>query len=118
MTSMPQEQPAPPEAPHDLDQRGRQLELDAFGGAPDPWWRDGAERAVRALAATGQPFQLSQIRDEPYSVPEPHHPNAYGALARAMSTLGVITCVGYAPSDVPSRRGSVVRVWQGVGGAA
>lgn len=91
----------------------QQRNPDAFGGSPDPWWRDGAERAVRALAETGAPFQLSAIREAPYSLPKPHHPNAWGGLAQAMAAAGVITCVGYAPSTAPSRNGSVVRVWVG-----
>lgn len=79
----------------------------------DEWWRDGAARAVEALAASGRPFLLSEIRDDPYSVPEPDHPSQWGALAMSLSAAGVIRRVGYAPSNAPSRHRAIVSVWQG-----
>lgn len=88
--------------------------LDPFGGTPDPWWRDSAERALAVLAASGEPFTLDALRQDPFTLPEPHHPNQYGALAAAARRAGLIEPIGYQSSILPSRRGSVVRVWRGV----
>lgn len=93
-------------------------QLDLFGGHPDRWWQDGALRAVTELAKTGQPFTLDALRDDPYNLPDPHHPNQWGALAHAARKAGLIEPIGYQPSTVASRKGSVVRVWQGTGGEA
>lgn len=79
----------------------------------DEWWRDGAARAVEALAASGRPFLISEIREDPYSIPEPHHPSQWGGLAHSMAAAGIIRHVGYARSTAPSRHRSVVSVWQG-----
>lgn len=102
MSSMPQEQAAL---------------LDPFGGHPDRWRLDGAMRALQTLAATGRDFVLDELREPPYALPEPHHANQWGSLAAVARRAGVITPVGYAASKVPSRRGSVVRVWRRAGAA-
>lgn len=85
---------------------------DAIEGNPDPFWRSGAERALAQLAGAGRPFVLSDLREEPYCLPDPHHPNAWGSLMRWASRAGLVVPIGFRQSDVPSRHGSVVRIWQ------
>lgn len=78
----------------------------------DEWWRDGAARAVEALAASGGIFQISDIRKDPYSIPEPHHPSQWGALAHTLAADGTIQQVGWARSTAPTRHGAVVSLWR------
>lgn len=80
---------------------------------PDPWWTDGADRALALLAATGSPFTVDALRDEPYCLPDPPHPNAWGGLLARARRRGLIRPIGYTISTRPSRHGSIVRVWTG-----
>lgn len=82
---------------------------------PDTWWTDGAERALTLLAQTGKPFTAAALRDEPYALPDPHHPGAWGALLAQAHRRGLIRPVGYTVSTVPSRHRSVVGIWVGGG---
>lgn len=79
----------------------------------DSWWRDGAERALLQLAATGRTFDAGDLRDEPYAIPDPDHPSRWGGLFAGARARGWIEPVGYTRSRTRSRRyGSVMR-WRG-----
>lgn len=80
----------------------------------DTWWRDCAERALTYWASSGQPFDAYDLTQ--LGVPDPDHPNRWGALFRAAYTRGDIEPVGYRQSRRPGRAGGVCRVWRGVRG--
>lgn len=82
----------------------------------DAWWRSCAELALVYLARCGAPFSADDLTD--LGVPDPDHPNRWGALFRAACSRGEIVPVGFTVSRRPSRRGGVVRVWAGVGSEA
>lgn len=79
----------------------------------DAWWASGARQAIETLAAVGLPFTADALREDPFNLPDPHHPSQIGAAFRAASQAGLIRPVGYATSLVPSRHGGVVRLWRG-----
>lgn len=94
---------------------GRQRMVAGVGHATenrDPWWWDGALRAVETMAATGRPFQMYDVA-ETFGLPEPDNFRRWGALACAARRLGLIEPVGYAPSRRPSAACSAARVWRG-----
>lgn len=78
----------------------------------DDWWVRTALQAVRAAAKTGQEFQAFDLV-ETYGVPEPDHPNRWGALLTRAARDGVIVAVGAAPSRRPSTARSLTRTWRG-----
>lgn len=78
----------------------------------DSWWRDGADRAVTALAETRRPFTVDDLRD--LGVPEPDHANRWGGLFGAHSKRGAIRRTGRTvPSRHSPRNGSRVPEWIG-----
>lgn len=78
----------------------------------DDWWRSCVEAGLRHLAATGSPFDAFDLTE--LGVPDPDHPNRWGAAFRAAATGGLIEPIGYRESRRPSRSGGVCRVWRGV----
>lgn len=78
----------------------------------DPWWLDGALRAIETLAATGRTFQAYDL--VALGVAEPDRPAAWGAAFSAAKAKGLIVRVGYAQSKRPTVRGSACREWRGV----
>ncbi len=83
---------------------------DAYDNSDD-WWRSTAEAGIAYLASTGEPFDAFDVTE--LGVPDPDHPNRWGAVFRAASTAGLIESVGYHESRRPSRSGGVCRVWKG-----
>lgn len=83
---------------------------DTYGNADD-WWRDCAWRGVEYLAAAGADFTAPDLTE--LGVPDPDHPNRWGALFRAALTAGLIVPVGFTTSTRRSRHGGVLRVWRG-----
>lgn len=78
----------------------------------DDWWVRTALQAVRAIAKTGREFQAFDLV-EIYGVPEPDHPNRWGALLTRAARDGVIVVVGAAPSRRPTTAKSLTRTWRG-----
>jgi hypothetical protein len=78
----------------------------------DDWWTSTALQAVRAMARSGREFQAFDLV-EIYRVPEPDHPNRWGALLTRAAREGVIVSVGAAPSHRPSTARSLTRTWRG-----
>lgn len=64
------------------------------------------------MAATGRVFQAYDVA-ETYAVPEPDHPNRWGALLTRAARDGVIVAVGAAPSRRPTTARSLTRTWRG-----
>lgn len=81
----------------------------------DPWWLDSTMTAIGALAATGEIFTTDNLRDDPYSLPEPRHSSHWGAAFSMARRQGLIRPVGYAASRTASRNGGVLRLWRGTG---
>lgn len=82
----------------------------AFAAADD-WWMSSAMRALRWWADSGQPFEAFSLTE--LGVPDPDHPNRWGALFRAASTAGLIEHHGYTQSRRPGRSGGLTRTWVG-----
>ncbi len=82
----------------------------AFDQADD-WWLSVAMRGLRWLADTGQPFETFDLTE--LGVPDPDHPNRWGALFRAAHTAGLIEHHGYAIARRPGRAGGLTRTWTG-----
>lgn len=80
-------------------------------GNPDPWWEDGALRAIKYLAETGLDFTAADLTD--LGVADPDHPARWGSVMAKAKALGLIERIGYAPSKRPSRSKSVTAVWRG-----
>jgi len=78
----------------------------------DEWWIRTAMQAVGAMANTGREFQAFDLV-QTYGVPEPDHPNRWGALLTRAAREGVIVSVGAAPSRRPSTARSLTRTWRG-----
>lgn len=92
------------------DQTGDGLE-EAWEGA-DWWWRDCAERALLVLAESGQEFTAYDLSE--MGVPDPDHPNRWGALFNYARRMEIIRPVRFEQSRRRSRHGGVCRVWRGV----
>ena len=45
------------------------------------------------------------------AIPEPHHPNMFGALMAGLKRRGLISRIGYRPSGRTEANGRVVAVW-------
>lgn len=84
---------------------------DAWDNADD-FWRSVAMRALRWLAQLDPPFDAWSLVE--LGVPEPDDPHRWGGLFRHAVGLGLIECVGYAPSRRPSSPSGIVRLWRGV----
>ncbi len=81
----------------------------------DQWWWDGAMRAVRAMAATGNVFQAYDVAIG-YGLPDADdNRSRWGALLATAARRGYIVPVGAEPSKRPETAGSLVRTWRGRG---
>lgn len=74
--------------------------------------REWTQKAIACLRAipTNVEFQADWFRS--IGLPEPHHPNAWGAVIHAAAKLGLIEQVGFARSKLPSARARIVGVWK------
>lgn len=77
----------------------------------DDWWKACALAGVEHLAATGTPFTAYDVAA--LGVPEPDHPNRWGAVMNIAARAGTIRAAGYVPSPRPTVHRSVVRQWIG-----
>lgn len=75
----------------------------------DEWFALGVE-AVEGLVASGHSFSFDEVRRR---LPPPGHPNWLGQLTRLSEVRALVVPVGYTPSQTPSRKGGVVRVYAG-----
>lgn len=77
-------------------------------------WAHHADKAIKQLAATGQPFTADDVRALIPDGLTPAHNNAWGGLFSAWRTNGTITPVGYRQSTHGPRHGGIQRIWKGV----
>jgi hypothetical protein len=84
---------------------------------PPEAWKTEARRAIAALAAQGEPFTSDDLLAA-VGLPDPEHEpnarnNAVGSVFRWAAGEGLIETVGVTKSRLPTRKGGIVRVWQG-----
>lgn len=87
------------------------LKLTIEDAQQDPFWRSTFSTALAHLAATGQPFQVDDLRD--VGVAEPATSAQWGAAFRCAAQADLIECVGFATARHPEARGRIVRRWRG-----
>ena len=85
----------------------------AHGTHLDPWWLDGALRAIETLAAADVIFSTDELRADPFNIPEPSHSSHWGALFAKARAEGLVKPVGFTTSRTISRNGGVLRLWRG-----
>lgn len=77
-------------------------------------WQSDIRRVIYDLASRRLEFTSDDVRAEAQQagIPEPHHPNAYGAALLAAAHAGLIIDTGrVARSERPEARGRKVAVW-------
>lgn len=69
--------------------------------------------ALIANRGRGRRFTADDVRDEAAAkgIPNPHHPNAWGALFTQLSVRGEIERVDYCESKRERSRARIVSVW-------
>lgn len=77
----------------------------------DDWWADSAWRAMAVLAETGREFTAYDLTE--MGVPDPDHPNRWGALFAAAHKQEIITPIGFEQSRRRARHSGVCRIWRG-----
>lgn len=80
-------------------------------------WRLVAERWLRHLAATGDPFTAEDLR-ELAGDPLGSSDNSMGALIAAAARRGEIVPVGFVQATRPEAHARVIRQWKGNGPSA
>lgn len=73
------------------------------------------DRAIRELAATGQPFTVEDARNRAgeEALSMLRQPNTVGAAFNRVKSEGLIRAVGYTKARRPSRHSAVIRQWVG-----
>lgn len=78
-------------------------------------WRERAINVVNQVMQVKDCFTADDIRlmaDE-FGLPEPHHPNVWGALLSGLSKSGVIHKTGqYIASRLPVSHGRIIPIWE------
>ena len=80
-------------------------------------WKRCVSMVISDLARVGVTFTGDNVRQvaAAKNVPEPHHPNAWGAAISAAAKAKRIRKTGrYLPSAIASRHGAMVAEWVGV----
>ena len=95
----------------DNGSQGTLLGVDLAIENRDEFWWATAMRALRWLADAPGTFESYDLTE--LGVPDPDHPNRWGALFRAAHTAGTIRPAGYTQSRRPGRAGGLCRVWTG-----
>lgn len=76
-------------------------------------WAHHADKAIKYLAATGEPFTTDTIRQHIPDGLTPKHNNAWGGLLSAWNKRGTIRPIGYHQAAHKPRHGGIQRIWQG-----
>lgn len=79
----------------------------------DILWREGVDRAIRRLAASGRTFTADDVRAVAGDPPPGFSPNAMGSAFTRASKAGVIRMVGFTTSSRVIGHGNTVRSWVG-----
>lgn len=74
-------------------------------------WFEAAANAIADRAALGGTFKTDDLRKNA-DIPEPRHPNWWGAAFRASAAKGVIEKAGYNESSTRSRSGGASFIWK------
>ena len=73
-------------------------------------WPHMAARLIKAYAFLGEPFTAEDIER---CLGKPPHPSLMGNAFNAAATAYLIVQVGTKRSDIPSRKGGLIRKWAG-----
>lgn len=76
----------------------------------DEYWHSIAMSALTSLARSRNVFDAYDVTL--LGVPDPDHPNRWGALFRGAHTSGLIEHAGYRQSRRPGRAGGLCRTWR------
>ncbi len=80
-------------------------------------WRVEAQRALAVLAASGQKFTADDLVAQVGMPDNGHKPNgrnnAIGSVFGEATSEKLIVAVGVTRSTTPTRKGGMVRIWQG-----
>jgi hypothetical protein len=93
---------------------GAQLALEGMtlaDGAASEEWKDRWDRAIAALARTGEEFTADDVRR--IAGPPLDHPNAAGARFHAAARRGLIERTGYRKSARQILHAHPIAVWRG-----
>lgn len=76
-------------------------------------WKVDVERVLGQLIAKGEPFNADDLRRMAVvqAIPEPHHPNCWGALIGAASKAKRITMIGIDKNTIPSAHARLIGKW-------
>ena len=78
-------------------------------------WLDAAVSLLRSFAARTDAFTNGDFRNWAKGLPEPAHPNAWGALFNRAARRGIIRKTGrFLTNGVPSARARLVAEWRRV----
>lgn len=77
-------------------------------------WQEFAMAYLQVVANQEETFTIESVRAycAAFDDIQPKHQNAWGALFRKASQLGIIKHVGYRKSQRPASHGRVVAVWR------
>ena len=81
-----------------------------FETSKDEWF-EAAANAIADRAALGGTFKTDDLR-QAATIPEPRHPNWWGAAFRTAAGRGVIEKAGYNESSTRSRSGGSSFIWK------
>lgn len=84
----------------------------AADAAPAPAWADQCRAAVELAVRAGLTFQAADLVTH-YGLPEPTHPNQWGAAFSTFAHEGLITKAFASPSRRTTVAGSLVWNWSG-----
>lgn len=91
--------------------RDRGHELARF--ATDVAWTVAADRAIRELAATGEPFTAEELRAR-VGPPVGSH-NSMGPVFMRAARAGIIVGAAYRQATREAAAGRMLKVWRGAG---
>jgi len=82
--------------------------------AHNPDWAQWVRRIILSLSKARDTFTVEDVRKEAKAigVPEPKHPNAWGAALSSAAGADHIEACGYRKNAIPSAHARVVRVWK------
>jgi hypothetical protein len=103
----------------DLTRYGCQLRdegMERVTRSQTQYWRDMVDSIIQDLAFGGRPFTIDDVREvsDRMGLPDPKHPNAWGARIGGAARRGLISRTGdVRPSTHPDRHAHRNPVWVG-----
>lgn len=100
----------------DREGEARKAEGQELVAANNADWLDTVDYAILCHANSGRTFTVEdvRIRCRGVALPEPKHPNAWGAAFSRAAKQGLIERVGYQKNRLASAHSRIVSTWRGV----